>query len=158
MRNGTAINGPLSCTDVIHVARDGKSSEEGDTEKKEKLLLQSTLRNFQPSFILRAKALAEHPNCHELLIESFAPGVCGYNDIKKGLLCQLFGGVSEWVGGASGKSRLRSRGEIHVLLCGDPSTAKSQLLQYVHKLAPRGVYAVGRGTSAAGLTATVTRD
>ena len=49
-------------------------------------------------------------------------------------------------------------GNIHVLLCGDPATSKSQLLQYVHRLAPRGIYTSGKGSSAVGLTAYVTRD
>lgn len=120
-------------------------------------------RTFHPGFIARARALSEQPNAYQLLTDAFAPNIWEYMDVKRGLLCQLFGGSTEWikdVGGKSpsDKSRLRSRGEIHVLLCGDPSTAKSQFLQYVHKIAPRGIYAVGRGTSAAGLTATVTRE
>ena len=52
----------------------------------------------------------------------------------------------------------RSRGDINVLMCGDPGTSKSQLLSYVHKIAPRGVYTSGKGSSAVGLTASVQRD
>jgi DNA replication licensing factor MCM4 len=74
-------------------------------------------------------------------------------DAKKAVLLQLFGGTSKKVG-ESGKCR----GNIHVLLCGDPATSKSQLLQYVHRLAPRGIYTSGKGSSAVGLTAYVTRD
>eukprot|EP01054_Gregarina_sp_Poly1_P004935 Gregarina_sp_Poly_1__4934@NODE_2617_length_1912_cov_152_331165_g1659_i0_p1_GENE_NODE_2617_length_1912_cov_152_331165_g1659_i0NODE_2617_length_1912_cov_152_331165_g1659_i0_p1_ORF_typecomplete_len372_score40_03MCM/PF00493_23/1_1e96MCM_lid/PF17855_1/3_8e24Mg_chelatase/PF01078_21/1_3e10Mg_chelatase/PF01078_21/7_5e03AAA_5/PF07728_14/9_2e09AAA_3/PF07726_11/2_6e07Sigma54_activ_2/PF14532_6/4e06Sigma54_activ_2/PF14532_6/2_5e03Sigma54_activat/PF00158_26/0_00024RuvB_N/PF05496_12/0_00049AAA_2/PF07724_14/0_0 len=124
-------------------------------------LLGEPQRVFHPSFIARAKALAENPRVYSILVDSFASNIWEHADVKKGLLCQLFGGSIEYIPGDSsqgGKKRQRTRGDIHVLLCGDPSTAKSQLLQYVHKIAPRGVYAVGRGTSAAGLTATVSRD
>ena len=66
---------------------------------------------------------------------------------------QLFGGsVKKMSSGAS------FRGDINVLLVGDPGTSKSQLLQYEHKIAPRGIYTSGRGSSAVGLTAYVTKD
>merc|ERR1712038_11031 len=57
-----------------------------------------------------------------------------------------------------GASKHRARPEIHALLCGDPSTAKSQLLQYAYKLAPRGIYTSGKGSSAVGLTASINKD
>ena len=75
--------------------------------------------------------------------------------MKKGILCQLFGGCSKEF---SQSGRGRFRGEINILLCGDPSTAKSQLLQYVHKIAPRGIYTSGKGSSAVGLTVYITKD
>ena len=75
------------------------------------------------------------------------------DDVKKGILLQLFGGANKKF--AKGG---RYRGDINILLCGDPSTSKSQLLQYVHKIAPRGVYTSGKGSSAVGLTAYITRD
>merc|ERR1712061_838326 len=76
-------------------------------------------------------------------------------EVKRGLLCQLFGGTPK-ASGASGKGRCRP--EINQLLCGDPSTAKSQLMQYAYKLAPRGVYTSGKGSSAVGLTASINKD
>ena len=68
-------------------------------------------------------------------------------------MLQLFGGTNKTFtkGG-------RYRGDINIFLCGDPSTSKSQILQYVHKIAPRGVYTSGKGSSAVGLTAYITRD
>ena len=87
------------------------------------------------------------------MIDALAPSIWECHDVKKGILCQLFGGCSKTFSG-----RGRFRGEINILLCGDPSTAKSQLLQYVHKIAPRGIYTSGKGSSAVGLTVYVTKD
>merc|ERR1711920_480723 len=89
------------------------------------------------------------------LIRSFAPSIYEEDEVKRGLLCQLFGGTPE-AAGQSGKGRTRP--EINQLLCGDPSTAKSQLMQYAFKLAPRGVYTSGKGSSAVGLTASINKD
>ena len=55
-------------------------------------------------------------------------------------------------------ARVHQRGDINILLCGDPGTSKSQLLSYVHKITPRGIYTSGKGSSAVGLTASVVRD
>lgn len=89
------------------------------------------------------------------LIRSFAPSIYEEDEVKKGLLCQLFNGTPKPPGPA-GKGRTRP--EINQLLCGDPSTAKSQLMQYAYKLAPRGVYTSGKGSSAVGLTASINKD
>eukprot|EP00437_Effrenium_voratum_P008422 CAMPEP_0181426100 /NCGR_PEP_ID=MMETSP1110-20121109/15492_1 /TAXON_ID=174948 /ORGANISM="Symbiodinium sp., Strain CCMP421" /LENGTH=751 /DNA_ID=CAMNT_0023549291 /DNA_START=52 /DNA_END=2307 /DNA_ORIENTATION=+ len=87
------------------------------------------------------------------LIQSFAPSIFEEDEVKKGLLCQLFGGTPKPI-----SSKGRCRPEINTLLCGDPSTAKSQLLQYSYKLAPRGIYTSGKGSSAVGLTASINKD
>merc|ERR1711865_615851 len=91
----------------------------------------------------------------EKLVQSFSPSIYEEDEVKKGLLCQLFGGTPKAV---SAHSRGRTRPEINTLLCGDPSTAKSQLLQYAYKLAPRGMYTSGKGSSAVGLTASISKD
>jgi len=98
------------------------------------------------------QALAQRPDIYQLLTKSLAPSIFAMHDVKKGLLCQLFSGANKaW-------ERTRVRGEINVLLCGDPGVAKSQLLSFVHKIAPRGIYTSGRGSSSVGLTAYVVRD
>jgi DNA replication licensing factor MCM4 len=90
-----------------------------------------------------------------MLVNAIAPSIWENADVKKGILCQLFGGVTkEFSQGGKG----RYRGEINVLLCGAPSTAKSQILQYVHKIAPRGIYTSGKDSSAVGLTVYITKD
>jgi DNA replication licensing factor MCM4 len=89
------------------------------------------------------------------LVGSFAPSIYEEDEVKKGLLCQLFGGTPKAV---SQTSRGRCRPEINTLLCGDPSTAKSQLMLYANKIAPRAVLTSGKGSSAVGLTASINRD
>lgn len=74
-------------------------------------------------------------------------------DIKKAITCLLFGGSKKVL-----PDGMRLRGDINVLLLGDPGTAKSQLLKFVEKVAPISVYTSGKGSSAAGLTASVQRD
>ncbi|KAJ3170456.1 hypothetical protein HK101_011360 [Irineochytrium annulatum] len=100
--------------------------------------------------------LGTRNDLYELLARSVAPSIFGMDDVKKGVLLQLFGGANKFQGGKAGAPRIR--GDINILLVGDPGVSKSQLLQYVHKLAPRGVYTSGKGSSAVGLTAYVTRD
>ncbi|KAF7458398.1 DNA replication licensing factor mcm4 [Cryptosporidium felis] len=122
--------------------------------------------------------ISKDPQLYEKLSRSIAPSIWENEDVKKGLLCQLFGGskknllkaASEILSGKCAKRPNRdisdsnnvsnsfSRNEINILLCGDPSTAKSQLLQYVHKITPRGYYISGKGSSAVGLTAYITKD
>lgn len=107
--------------------------------------------------------LACHPALYERLAASVAPSIFGMTDEKKGVLLQLFGGSSKVGVGEANEEALsdgsaRFRSAINVLLVGDPGTSKSQLLHSAHRLAPRGVYTSGRGSSAVGLTAYVTRD
>ena len=97
-------------------------------------------------------ALAKDPWVHKKLISSIAPSIYGYEHIKEAILYLLFGGVSKNL------PDITVRGEMNALLIGDPGTAKSQLLQYVARIAPRGLYTSGRGTTAAGLTAAVIRE
>ncbi|VDK83146.1 unnamed protein product [Litomosoides sigmodontis] len=83
------------------------------------------------------------------------PSIYGHEDIKRGILCLLFGGTNKE--DRTG-SKIKLRSEINILLCGDPGTSKSQILQYVYRLVPRVQYTSGKGSSAVGLTASVTRD
>lgn len=91
-----------------------------------------------------------------MLSRSIGPGICGMEDVKKGALLQLFGGTSRLTGKKTGSPRVR--GDINILLVGDPGVSKSQILSYVHRLAPRGIYTSGKGSSAVGLTAYITKD
>ena len=112
-------------------------------------------QSFSDAEVAKFKEFAAQPDVTDQLVDALAPSIWENQDVKKGILCQLFGGVSKEF---SHSGRGRFRGEINILLCGDPSTAKSQLLQYVHKIAPRGIYTSGKGSSAVGLTVYITRD
>jgi replicative DNA helicase Mcm len=99
------------------------------------------------------REVAKDPWIHRNLIRSLAPSIYGYGDIKESILYLLFGGVPKHL-----PDGVTIRGEPNVMLIGDPGTAKSQLLQYVAHVAPRGLYTSGRGSTAAGLTAAVVRE
>ncbi|KAJ8522534.1 hypothetical protein ONZ45_g900 [Pleurotus djamor] len=106
----------------------------------------------------KLRTLSQRPDIYDLLSRSLAPSIWEMDDVKKGILLQLFGGTNKSIKRGGGGGGPRYRGDINVLLVGDPGTSKSQILQYVHKIAPRGVYTSGKGSSAVGLTAYVTRD
>eukprot|EP00123_Amoebidium_parasiticum_P017932 comp24037_c0_seq1/m.43040 comp24037_c0_seq1/g.43040 ORF comp24037_c0_seq1/g.43040 comp24037_c0_seq1/m.43040 type:complete len:725 (-) comp24037_c0_seq1:627-2801(-) len=97
--------------------------------------------------------LSKDPDLYNKIAASIAPEIFGSEDIKKSIACLLFGGSRKQL-----PDGMRLRGDINVLLLGDPGTAKSQLLKVVEKLAPVAVYTSGKGSSAAGLTASVMRD
>lgn len=140
---------------------------------------------FTPSKINELKALSQEADIYDRLVRSLAPSIWELDDIKKGILCMLFGGNHVRVKSSSNSNKrkrkadewnsddeaeddlideddntmsLNKRGDINILLCGDPGTSKSQLLSYVNKLSTRGVYTSGKGSSAVGLTASVVRD
>jgi len=96
--------------------------------------------------------LAKDPWVHRKVLRSIAPSIYGYEHIKEAIMYLLFGGVPKQL------PDIKIRGELNTLLIGDPGTAKSALLQYVARIAPRGLYTSGRGTTAAGLTAAVLRE
>ncbi|PFH50834.1 hypothetical protein AMATHDRAFT_3571 [Amanita thiersii Skay4041] len=107
---------------------------------------------------VKLRELSQRPDIYDLLAHSLAPSIWEMDDVKKGILLQLFGGTNKNIARGGGGGGPRYRGDINILLVGDPGTSKSQILQYVHKIAPRGVYTSGKGSSAVGLTAYVTRD
>ncbi|KAJ2385346.1 MCM DNA helicase complex subunit [Coemansia sp. RSA 2611] len=99
------------------------------------------------------RGLARDEGVGRRVIKSIAPSIYGHEQIKTALALALFGGVAKDIGG-----KLRTRGDINVLLLGDPGTAKSQFLKYIEGTAHRAVFTTGQGASAVGLTASVRKD
>ncbi|WP_049969134.1 minichromosome maintenance protein MCM [Haladaptatus cibarius] len=97
--------------------------------------------------------LSNEPDIYEQMVDSIAPAIYGYEEEKIAMILQLFSGVTKHLPDGS-----RIRGDLHMLLIGDPGTGKSQMLSYIQHIAPRSVYTSGKGSSSAGLTAAAVRD
>ncbi len=163
--------------DIVDIARPGdrvtiigvlRPIQEGLTGKRAKLVTFNTILEVNNVEIVGAEAekleiseedeqkikqLAQDPYITQKIIRSIAPSIYGYEHIKEAIALLLFGGVPKEM-----PDKHRIRGDINVLLLGDPGVGKSQILQYVARIAPRGLYTSGRGATAAGLTAAVMKD
>merc|ERR1719145_218537 len=131
---------PIFATVIIanHIV---KKDEKGETER------------MTDDDIKAITQLSKDERIGERIIASIAPSVFGHDDIKRALALSLFGGVAK-----NPQEKHKVRGDINVLLCGDPGCAKSQFLKYMQKIAPRAVFSTGQGASAVGLTAYVQRS
>jgi replicative DNA helicase Mcm len=109
--------------------------------------------NITPEDEVEIARLSKDPGIYDLLVRSMAPTIYGMETEKEALVLQLFGGVEKHMLDGS-----RIRGDIHVLMVGDPGVAKSQLLRYAAGISPRGIYTSGKSSSGAGLTAAAVRD
>jgi replicative DNA helicase Mcm len=98
-------------------------------------------------------ALGKNPDAIELIRDSISPTIFGLEFEKEALALQLFGGITKIM-----PDNTRIRGDIHILLVGDPGTAKSQLLRHMSEVTPRGIYASGKSATSAGLTAAAVKD
>ena len=108
---------------------------------------------FSDEEVQEFEEMSRTDGLYEKIAECIAPSIYGNRDIKKAIACLLMGGSKKVL-----PDGMKLRGDINVLLLGDPGTAKSQLLKFVEKVAPIAIYTSGKGSSAAGLTASVQRD
>lgn len=132
--------------DVVHFRKYSEKRLHSEEDGKE--------HSFGPERIEQIKELAAQPDIYERLARQIAPSIYANTDVKKGIILQLFGGAKK----PSSPLGKHFRPDINILLCGDPGTSKSQLLQYVYNLVPRSQYTSGKGSSAVGLTAYVNKD
>ena len=98
-------------------------------------------------------ALSKNPDIYDRLVDSYAPHITGHETIKESILLLMAGSTQRQLNDGS-----KIRGDINIFLVGDPGTAKSEMLKFCARIAPRGLYTSGRGSTAAGLTAAVVRD
>lgn len=110
-------------------------------------------QEFSDDELSAIQRMKQDPDRYLKMAKSICPSVYGHDEIRKGILLMLFGGVHKRT-----LEGIKLRGDINVCIVGDPSTAKSQFLKYICGFLPRAVYASGKVSSAAGLTASVTRD
>jgi DNA replication licensing factor MCM2 len=113
----------------------------------------SSTSNLSESDVRQILELSRDPKIGERIVHSIAPSIFGHDNCKMALAMSLFGGNPKNI-----NDKHRIRGDVNVLLLGDPGTAKSQLLKYAESTAPRAVYSTGKGASAVGLTAGVHKD
>ena len=155
---GNSLGGTPSATTTNRASGGGivggelvhETDPSGGDPSTEQVVLELTRAQRQ-----EIRQMSQRPRLYEDLVASLCPTTFGHAEIKKGLLLLLAGGVHKTT--VPDGSRLR--GDINVCITGDPSTAKSQFLQYVHSFLPtRAVYASGKASTAAGLTAAVQRD
>ncbi|KAG9393078.1 Mini-chromosome maintenance 4 [Carpediemonas membranifera] len=146
----------LTHLDLVHLSREDHLDQEAADGHSRDMPLAETEQDragMVRKIIDWVKEKEGRPDMvYNALIDALAPSIIGHERVKLGLLCQMVGGVSKLVNGT------RLRGEMHVLLVGDPGVAKSQLLKQVHDVSARGVFTSGKGSSAVGLTAAVNKD
>ncbi len=160
---GTRVN--LFCVPTLFNGGSGMPGQKGGASAVQKVYLRCVgmskdhpsgeAARFTPAEEEAFGRFAKRRDAYDILTRSVAPSIQGaYTvDIKKALVCMLMGGTRKRL-----PDGMRLRGDINVLLLGDPSTAKSQFLKFVGKTSPVGIYTSGKGSSAAGLTASVVRN
>ncbi|MBI5159557.1 minichromosome maintenance protein MCM [Candidatus Micrarchaeota archaeon] len=129
----------LKYVDVMHIRNIQREFEEIEISKEEED---------------KIVAIARDPQVFEKIIQSIAPSIYGYEEIKMAVALQLFGGNPDKRLPEGGKIR----SDIHLLIVGDPGSAKSRMLQYVTEIAPKSIYVSGKSVSAAGLSAAAEKD
>ncbi|MDR0911541.1 MAG: minichromosome maintenance protein MCM [Methanobrevibacter sp.] len=148
--------------DTVRVTGTLKTFREERTNKFKNYIYVNHIEQMQQEFeeldlseddVEKIKELSQDEHIYEKILKSTAPSIRGYREVKEAIALQLFGGtVKEF------EDKTRLRGDIHILIVGDPGIGKSQILKYVSKLAPRSIYTSGKGTTGAGLTAAAVRD
>jgi DNA helicase MCM8 len=153
--SATGRAGKNKCLFLLYIDANSISKSAHSSKKISSRLESSATSVFSAKELAGIKEIAYQPNLFRLLVNSLCPSIFGNELVKAAMILSLFGGNPRF---ATDKSKLSIRGDIHVLIVGDPGLGKSQLLQGLSAIAPRGVYVCGNSTSTAGLTVTVVKD
>lgn len=141
----------LACHVASAEGKPGATSIRGEDADEE--TFDSILRSYTREERDEISRMKGQSRLYQKMVGSIAPTVYGHDEVKRGVLLMLFGGVHKET-----KEGISLRGDINVCIVGDPSTAKSQFLKYVVNFLPRAIYTSGKASSAAGLTASVAKD
>ena len=148
--NGDEENGNGDDGDEME---DDNEDEDVREERRRKRREEMIRDRFNEEELKTVEEMRKEPELYRKMVASVAPNIYGHEDVKRGVLLLMFGGVHKRT-----REGISLRGDINVCIIGDPSTAKSQFLKYVCSFYPRAVFTSGKASTAAGLTASVVRD
>jgi DNA helicase MCM8 len=140
---------------VIYVDANYVDNAHVGDESADKVAEKSDIVEFTAKELAGIRAIMQHPSPLNLIVNSLCPAIWGHELVKLGLCLALVGGVTK---NSNARDKMPLRGDIHVLVVGDPGLGKSQLLRAVNAVSPRGVYVSGGYSSTAGLTVTVLKE
>ncbi|XP_054676602.1 DNA helicase MCM8 isoform X2 [Grus americana] len=143
------------CMFLLYIEANSVSNSKGQKTKNFDETFQRSFMEFSLKDLYAVQEIQAEENLFRLIVNSLCPAIYGHEIVKAGLALALFGGCQKF---ADDKNRIPVRGDPHVLVVGDPGLGKSQMLQAVCNVAPRGVYVCGNTSTSSGLTVTLSRD
>ncbi|XP_009862688.1 PREDICTED: DNA helicase MCM8, partial [Apaloderma vittatum] len=153
---GASKNKNDKCMFLLYIEANSVSNSKGQKPKNfDDETFQRSFMEFSLKDLYAVQEIQAEENLFRLIVNSLCPAIYGHEVVKAGLVLALFGGCQKFV---DDKNRIPVRGDPHVLIVGDPGLGKSQMLQAVCNVAPRGVYVCGNTSTSSGLTVTLSRD
>ncbi|XP_041106487.1 DNA helicase MCM8 [Polyodon spathula] len=153
---GSGRNKNDKCMFLLYIEANSISNSKGQKVKhSEESDSQGASMEFSLKDLYAIQEIQAEENLLKLIVNSLCPAIYGHTLVKAGLALALFGGCQKYI---DDKNRIPVRGDPHMLVVGDPGLGKSQMLQAVCNIAPRGVYVCGNTTTTSGLTVTLSRD
>ncbi|NWU98785.1 MCM8 helicase, partial [Upupa epops] len=152
---GTSKNKNDKCIFLLYIEANSVSNSKGQKKNFDEDTFQRSFMEFSLKDLYAVQEIQAEENLFRLIVNSLCPAIYGHEIVKAGLALALFGGCQKFV---DDKNRIPVRGDPHILVIGDPGLGKSQMLQAVCNVAPRGVYVCGNTSTSSGLTVTLSRD